>query len=194
MKGPARRIVRIAAAAALAAAFVAGAVLTFGAVFLAGNALRLASLPLPWRVGLAAASLVALAVSDFLAIRKGTYSRLSLRRQTPRVLAFRRNILFTAAVWGFDTGLAVTTIRVAAMTWGALALTLFGLASWWTGIGYALGFALPTLLLFSLQTLNDTAFVPKLDAMLKRRAALQALSACLMLAAAATLLVRVTSP
>jgi hypothetical protein len=148
-----------------------------------------ARLPLPWRAGIAAASLAALAAADIMAIRKGSYCRLGLRRQTPKTLHRRHDLLTVAAAWGFDTGLAVTTIRVAAATWGALALTALGFSSWRTGLAYGLGFAIPTLILFALQTFDDASLGSKLETMLGRRGALQAASAVLLCMAGGTLLV-----
>ena len=52
-----------------------------------------------------------------------------------------------ASIWGFDTGLAITTIRVAAATWGAILLTLLCLSGWQTGIAYGLAFTIPITIL-----------------------------------------------
>jgi hypothetical protein len=59
----------------------------------------------------------------------------------------RHRVRIAALIWGFDTGLLVTTFRVAAVSWGALLLTALGLARPWTGISYGLGFAIPFLFL-----------------------------------------------
>jgi hypothetical protein len=52
-------------------------------------------------------------------------------------------MLVVASIWGFDTGLAVTTFRVTAATWGALLLTVLGLSGWATGVAYGIAFAAP---------------------------------------------------
>ncbi len=124
-------------------AFIVGSTLMFAGVFQVGRALGVATLPLGYRYGVAAAGLLALAAVDLSAIRRGTFCPLGWRRQTPKSLLRSKRLTLTAAVWGFDTGLAVTTFRVAAVTWGALAFVALNLSPWWTGIGYGVAFVVP---------------------------------------------------
>lgn len=64
-------------------------------------------------------------------------------RQTPRHLFFRYGPAVGALLWGLDTGAVVTTFRVSSLSWAALSLAVLGLAPWWSGIAYGLGFILP---------------------------------------------------
>lgn len=147
MKGSRNRLARIGAATAFASAFIAGAVVTFGIASLLG-ATALASLPLVVRERIAVGALIALAIFDVIAIRRKTFCALGRSRQTPKTFAFRFNTVITAAAWGFDAGLALTTFRVAAITWGALVLALLGLADWSSGLAYGVAFAAPLIVLF----------------------------------------------
>jgi len=100
---------------AFAAAFLAAAAVVFALAFFLGAALQVSNLPVEWRRGIAAGGLVML----------------------------RRSAVVTTAIWGFDTGLAFTTFRVAAITWGAFILAFLGLSGWQIGVGYGVGFVLP---------------------------------------------------
>lgn len=194
MQGPSpSRSVRIRIAAAFAVAFIVGALAIFTIVSVVGTALGFTHLPSQWRVVLAGIGLLPLAAADLRAIAKSTYCPISWRRQTPRILMRRYRMTFAAWVWGFDTGLIVTTFRVAAVGWGALLLTALGLLPLWAGLGYGLGFTLPFLILLMRPQLGrssrDTTPVdPGLESMLRKRAAIQGLSAALLLASAGILI------
>ena len=56
--------------AAFAGAFFAGAILIFGLASLIRAGVRVASIPLQWRVGAAAVCLLALALADVLSLRR----------------------------------------------------------------------------------------------------------------------------
>lgn len=166
-------------------AFVSGATTLFALAHLLGRVLGVADLPVDWRASLGAAGLLALAAIDVAATRRSTYCPLGWRRQTPRSLMRRRSVTFVAAAWGFDTGLAVTTVRVAAITWGAILLVGLGLSAWFTGVGYGLGFAIPFLVLLWTHRAGRLAKTsspvdPGLESMLARRKAVQASSAALL--------------
>jgi hypothetical protein len=188
-----QRRTRIAVAISFAIAFVAGAALMFGLVAFAGELLGLATLPLHVRATIAAAVLIVLAAIDLVAISKSTYCPIGWRRQTPRVLLRRYDLRVAALLWGFDTGLLVTTFRVAAVSWGALLLTALGLARAWTGISYGLGFAIPFLFLVFRPRLGRASRSaapeePGLAAMLGRRPLLQWTSAALLSASGVLIL------
>jgi len=177
----------------LGIAFVSGATAIFGLVYLLSTALGVSHLPADVRVSLGAAGLLVLAAIDLRAIRKSTYCRLSWLRQTPKALMRRRSVTTVAAVWGFDTGLAVTTVRVAAITWGAFLLVGLGLSTWFTGIGYGLGFTLPFLTLLWTHRVGRLARAPGpvdpgLERMLDKRKTMQALSGAILTAGAAMLI------
>lgn len=170
---------------AFAAAFVAGGVSIFWLITAAAALLGIPELPWRLRAAIAAAGLLFLAVMDCVAIARSSYCPVSWRRQTPRSLLRRYDTRVVALVWGFDTGLLVTTFRVAAVSWGALVLTALGLSHGWTGIGYGLGFAIPFLFLLfrpQLGRASRGAGEPGLEAMLRKRPVLQALSATLLCA------------
>ena len=175
-----------------AGAFIFAAVLLFAFASLAGVMLQTDGLPLTWKAGLAGLGLVALTLVDVLAIRKNRYCPLGLRRQTPKALMRRHAPATVAIIWGFDTGLAVTTFRVAAITWGALLMAVLGLSPWWVGLGYGVGFVLPFVILL-LTTIPkvpnaQAAFGSKLEGLLKKRAFLQSMSAAVLLTAAVLVL------
>jgi hypothetical protein len=178
-----------------AAAFIMGASLIFGIASLVGTAVEVAGLPFEWRVTIAAAGLVTLALVDIFAIKKGRYCPLSWRRQTPKTLGRRYAVTAVAAAWGFDTGLAVTTFRVAALTWGALVMTGLGLSSWWVGFGYGLGFVLPLIVLLLTQTHATGSNAQKslglrVEGLLGKRTLVQFGSAFMLFIAGAVLLIR----
>jgi len=194
----ARRTARIAIATLFVVAFLTGSLVTFGAVSGVAAGVGVSDLPLPWRVGFATAGLVLLACADVTAMARRAYCPLGWRRQTPRVLLQRHPIPVVAAVWGFDTGLMVTTFRVAAISWGALLLAALGLSSAWAGVGYGLGFALPFLALLFRPRLRRCAMQaapadPGLERMLRQRSVIQGLSAACLVASGAALITMSTT-
>lgn len=179
-----------------AGAFFLGAISIFALSHLLGRAIRVDQIPLWWRALFAAGSLVGLASLDLAAIRQRRYCPLTLRRQTPKELPRRYGISTGLGAWGFDTGLAVTTFRVAAVTWGALVMTVLGLASWTTGFGYWFGFVVPLIIMIlcqgSLTPSNKQAsFGGSMERLLEKRVLVQLGSSVVLFAAAATLLIRV---
>lgn len=178
-------------AIAFAAAFIAGGAFIFWMIAAAGKLLAVPELPWRTRAAIAVAGLLFLALMDLVAIGRSTYCPISWRRQTPRSLMRRRyDMRLVALIWGFDTGLLITTFRVAAVSWGALFLSALGLSRGWTGISYGLGFAIPFLFLILRPRLgrasqSAVAEEPGLEAMLKKRPVLQAVSATLLCAAGA---------
>jgi hypothetical protein len=143
-------ILRALVVAIFSAAFVLGAVLIFGVASLTGALLNVASLPVPVRFGILISLLTGLAVVDLFSIRKKRFCVLGWRRQTPKTLNRKYRMTTVAAIWGFDTGLAVTTFRVGAITWGALVTAGLGFAPWWIGFGYGMAFVLPLVALLLL--------------------------------------------
>lgn len=168
--------------AAFAMAFIVATIVTFGVVFMAGVVIGVDELSLQWRLGIAAAGFAVFALCDLVAIRRRDYCPLSWRRQTPRSLQFRYSATVTAAVWGFDTGLAVTTFRVAALTWAALLLTFLGLASWQVGFAYALAFVIPIIVIFNGQPAESRSS-RSLERLLDKSTMLQGISAITLLIA-----------
>lgn len=193
MQGPSySRALRIRTSLVLGVAFVVGATALFALVDALGRLVGIADLATEWRIGLGAAGLLALAAVDVKATREATYCPLSWRRQTPKSLVHGHSATFVAAVWGFDIGLAVTTVRVAAITWGAILLTGLGLSVWFTGLGYGLGFALPFVILLWTHRVGRLARAPGpvdpgLESMLARRRPMQAVSATLLTIGSAAL-------
>jgi hypothetical protein len=96
-----------------------------------------------------------------------------------------------ASIWGFDTGLAITTIRVAAATWGAMLLTVLCLSSWQTGIAYGLAFTIPITILLWTHRAGRCSQEPGdggLAELLKKRPVWQTSSAAILLAGGVMLL------
>jgi hypothetical protein len=187
------RTVRLSIAAAFAGGFLVGALAIFSIADAIGAAVGLTHLPPQWRVGLAGIGLLPLAAADLRAIASSTYCPIGWRRQTPRILIRRYRIPVAAGVWGLDTGLVVTTFRVAAVSWGALLLTAFGLLPQSAGLGYGLGFTLPFLVLLMRPRLGRASrdarpADPGLEWMLGRRAVMQGVSAALLMTSAGILI------
>ena len=169
--------------AAFASSFITGAVVIFALASLGGAGARLA-VPLRWRIAAAAVCLFALAAADLFSLHRKSYCVIGMWRQARQSLVRDHPVTIVAAVWGFDTGLALTTFRVAAVTWGALILALFGFASWWIGIAYGVAFTVPLLALLLTETNGG-----QLERLLRRRPVIQSLSAVLLLAAGGFLLI-----
>lgn len=126
-----------------------------------------------------AIALLAFATVDLLSRRRGSYCKIGLLRQTPQKGC--QSVIATAALWGFDTGLAVTTVRVTAATWAALAQCALGLSSPWAGVAYGVSFALPIALLLwnpqiGLAASSQEPVDPGLAGQLKFRSTAQLLS------------------
>lgn len=187
MKGSSTSVA-LRVSAVFAAAFTAGATAIFGIAALAGAAVRVDELAPQWRLGIAAAGLAAFALADLAALRKRSYCPLSWRRQTPQSLRFRHSATTTVAAWGFDTGLAVTTFRVAALTWAALLLTFLGLAPWLIGFAYALAFVVPVITILHGQPVASRSSA-SLEALLRRRTAFQGISVVALFLAGTLLLI-----
>jgi hypothetical protein len=187
-----QRALRLQVGTVFGVAFLVGAVFVFATAFFLGAALQVGSVSLGWRQSIAAVGLVMLAAVDVVAMRQRRYSLIGLRRQTSKRLMYRYPPVTVAAAWGFDAGLAVTTFRVAALTWGALGLAFLGLSSWYIGLGYGLGFALPlTILLWTHRVgraaVSSTPIDPGLESLLSRRPIVQLASATLLTAAGAVI-------
>ena len=180
--------------AAFSIAFVAGALSTFAVVRALGELAGVANWAVETRLTVGITGLFALAVVDVYSVRKARYCLLGVRRQTPRHLLRFFRITVVASLWGLDTGLAITTFRVAAVTWAALLLSVLGLAPWWSGLAYGCAFTLPFLLLLWRRQLGDAARQivadPGLEGFLQKRSVVQLASATLLVSAAALLLVR----
>jgi hypothetical protein len=167
--------------------FLVGAVAIFCLLFLLGVAVQVPGLPLSLKRGVAAASLVSLALTDLWARKNRTYCPMRWRRQTPRGLRFRHSMFGVASIWGFDMGLAITTIRVTGATWGAVLLTLLGLSGWQTGIAYGLAFVIPITILMWTHRLGRIADAQQpgdagLAQLLKKRLVWQTNSAVMLFA------------
>ena len=194
-----RRLERIRASVALGLAFVAAATAVFAVVYLISGLVGLGDLPTDSRIGLGALGLFALAALDVRATRRSTYCPLSWRRQTPKSLVHRRSATLVAVAWGFDTGLAVTTVRVAAVTWGAVLLAGLRLSPWSVGVVYGAAFAVPFVIMLWTHRVGRLARSPApvdpgLESMLARRAPIQTISAGLLISGGAILVGLIVLP
>lgn len=191
MKGTSRSIVfRILVTGIFSFAFILGAVIIFGLASLIGIVFGIASLPFSLRVSLAVFLLIGFAFVDLISIKNKRYCHIGLRRQTPKTLIHRYKITTVAAIWGLDTGLAITTFRVAAITWGALLMTGLELSSWWIGFGYGVGFTLPLSIQFLLFNPNSKfrkSLSSRLEELIAKRSFIQFGSATILFLAALVL-------
>lgn len=165
--------------AAFAAGFVGSAMTIFAAAWAAGAVVR--RLAAPWAL-VAALLLLTLAAVDVVSIRRRSYCVVGRWRQAKQSLPRTRSMTAVAFIWGADTGSAVTTFRVAALTWGALALTLLGFAPWWTGVAYGIAFAAPLLLALDARLTSG-----QLEQFLRLQRRIQAASALALAAAGGVL-------
>lgn len=96
------------------------------------------------RVVAALAGAALAAAADLVAIARARMAP-GLSRQTPKAVADdpRRPWWVTPLVWGGDTGIIGTTFRVSSTSWLLLLTAVLGLAPWWAGAAYGLGFAVP---------------------------------------------------
>lgn len=172
-------------AATFTASFLVAAVAAFAVVGLVASRVGIADLPFAWRLALGAGGMVPLAIADLRALSRSTYCPIGWRRQTPRALLRRHHMLLVATVWGLDTGLVVTTFRVAAVSWAALYLAALDLVPGWVGLAYGVGFILPFMVLTLRPGLGQAArrggsTDPGLEAMLRLRSRMQIISALLL--------------
>lgn len=194
MKGSSSIALRIQVTVVFGLAFIFGAVVIFGFTSLIGVAIQAMGMPLEWRAIFAAVGLIALSLIDLFAIKKKWYCPLGMHRQTPKSLIRKYPATTVAAVWGFDTGLAVTTFRVAAISWGALVMVSLGLSPWWIGFGYGIGFILPLIIIMwtltpDTESEGQDAFVSWLERLLEKCSFVQLGSAMLLLIAGTVLLI-----
>ena len=124
----------------LAGGFIASAVAVYALVWSIG-----AGITGSFHGGAPTAWVGAAALAAFLAMDLGLFglSTPMWRRQTPRHWYPRFGADAAGLLWGLDAGTVVTTFRVTSLSWAGLALGLLGLAPWWSGLMYALGFVLP---------------------------------------------------
>jgi hypothetical protein len=142
-RGRANRRRGAASLASMSAGFTVSAVMAIGAVHVAGAAFGLTVVPVHARIWFALPLCAALCLIDIAALRSRSLCKMTMRRQTPKNLIFRYGDRVGPLIWGLDTGLAVTTFRVAGATWAVLVLSLLNLVPWWLGLVYAAGFCIP---------------------------------------------------
>jgi hypothetical protein len=159
-----------------AAAFTASSTAIFAVANGIGAPAR-ALVPSSTRVLLTLLVLLAAILLDSYSLRRKRLCPLTARRQTPKMVYNNYGAGPAALVWGFDAGLVFTTYRMSSISWALLLLSVLGVAPWWTGLGYALGFLTPLLMGCTLggQLARDGTVLPV--ALLKRRSVAQA--ACL---------------
>jgi len=128
---------------ALTAGFLAAAFVVFAIAVFVGAAFGVGQLPVTGRVMAAVLVCAAMGAVDIASIRKPSLCKLTFRRQTPKALEDRYGRHVGPLLWGIDTGMAVTTVRVSAATWAVLTLCLLQLTPWWIGLAYGVGFCVP---------------------------------------------------
>jgi hypothetical protein len=176
---------RITVVTLFAVAFLGGAVAAFALVYGLGRALNTEAWPVDFRALAAGMVLFCLALSDLYAFYNKTYSPLSVQRQTPRVVMRRYRPEIVVLIWGLDTGLAATTFRVAAATWGSFILVFLAFGTWWTGLFYGVAFVLPLMLVIWGSRVGRAAYAsepvdPGLGRLAAARPAAQLASAALL--------------
>jgi hypothetical protein len=138
-------------------AFTASAASIFAVCWLTGQSLAPGYHLLPDGV-LSVAILCPLIVLEVAEAAAGAPTcAVTVSRQTPRSVLWSAEARRTARAWGLDTGSVVSTYRVSAASWAALALVLTGEGPAWLGAIYALAFAVPLVVLTT-----SAAYVPSL--------------------------------
>ncbi|MGQ0774335.1 MAG: hypothetical protein ACT4NY_07960 [Pseudonocardiales bacterium] len=127
---------------ALTAGFLVAAFVVFAIVVFVGAAFWVGQIPVTGRVMVAALVCAVMGAVDVASLRKSSLCKLTFRRQTPKALEDRYGRHVGPLLWGIDTGMAVTTVRVSAATWAVFTLCLLQLAPWWVGLAYGVGFCL----------------------------------------------------
>lgn len=138
-----RRRTDIRPVGTITAGFLISSFVTIGSLSLIGSAIGVLLVPTMLRLVAIAAIFVGLVAVDVASVRTRDLCRLTWRRQTRKNLIYRFGPRTGTFLWGLDTGTVVTTLRVSATSWAMLALAVFHLAPWWTGLAYGLGFAMP---------------------------------------------------
>lgn len=183
---------RVEVTGAMAVAFIVASLSVFWLFAAVGEGIA-AVIPLETRRAFAVIMLSVFAAVDLLCVKRGTYCILGIERQTPKSVLYRFGFRNAAGIWGFDTGLAITTIRVSALTWGALLLCVVAPAVWWSGLVYGCFFIVPLVFEFwglrrvGQASISDQPTDPGLVKLLDQRVRIQYASA-FMLSVAAVLL------
>lgn len=127
----------------LGVGFIISATALFAGVYFLGREVGIARIGLEIRLWVAAGLCAMLCLIDIRVVRRRRLCSIGRQRQTPKPLIERFGYHVGAFLWGLDTGLAVTTIRMVALTWAGLVLSLADIAPWWSGLAYGFGFTAP---------------------------------------------------
>ena len=125
----------------LAAGFVPAALASFAAARFVGMATGVEDIPRVVRCCLAGLAFVVAIVVDIRAVFRGAHCSAGLSRQTRKAYLDAHGLLLGPFMWGLDTGLAFTTVRVSAATWGLFVAAILTLTPSWCGIAYGLAFS-----------------------------------------------------
>jgi hypothetical protein len=175
--------------------FLLSSGLLFLTVYVVGGVVNVEYVPARFRYGAAGASILALLVVDVVNVARARLCSLGPQRQTPRAAYYQFGAYAGALVWGLDTGLAVTTIRVTCATWALLVLTVLHLVPPYAGLAYGAAFAVPLAIaiLAPQREAGDTdqadaGLLHMISALKHRRRAFQSVAIVLMLVQGAGLL------
>jgi hypothetical protein len=127
----------------LAAGFMLSAVSLFAILHAVADASGVRHIPPSIRVTLALAGCALCFLVDLGVVRHQRACSVGPRRQTRKNFIYRYGPRLGPFMWGLDTGLAVTTFRMATLTWAVIGMSLLDLAPWWLGVAYGLGFSIP---------------------------------------------------
>ena len=143
------------------AGFAVSSVLFFSAFY----ALSTDAQKAPFLVPFASAILVALLLHELLSLWKKRSYSLGVSRQSPQTFRYQR---FGPLAWGLDVGLPFTTYRYSVLTWIGLALLVRQPSSWLAIPAYALGFAVPLLLLVLSHKSSESNEIPDRSTMISQ--------------------------
>lgn len=138
---PLREVCHKEAVLLLAIGFHLSATAVFSLAYLVGQVATADRLSPSFRVSVLAVVWLVLAAADFVVWRRRRTCSIGIARQTPKNLLVRFGIRRGPFLWGLDTGLAVTTFRMVALTWAAFAGLLLGLSPWWAGVVFGSAFS-----------------------------------------------------
>lgn len=138
---------------ALAVGFTISSVLAYAILYGVGAVLPDRDVPAKVLIVGVVMALLALADTGVGALRTPMW-----QRQTPRDAVHAWGLTRGALVWGFDLGLGFTTFRITSLTWVGFVAALLHVVPWWSGVFYAAGYLIPSIIAVYVATPGQPAW------------------------------------
>lgn len=121
--------------------FIAGfSISAFGSFFvfhLLADSFIITSFEITTRGLLLIGFMTSLAIAEIVRFVLGKPFSIGIHRQTPRSWGHR---LTGPLLWGIDTGISITTIRITPLSFAGILMVILGYGNKWIGLWYAAGF------------------------------------------------------